>query len=91
MYCKKCGKEMEESSRFCPHCGTENVPEEGREKQSDVSDNFSIENPMLYDRLHTLSAEYSMPVGTLVNLAAKRLVDDIDFVRGLRTGRIKTK
>lgn len=90
MYCKNCEKEMEEGSRFCPHCGTENVPEEGQEKQPDVS-SFPIENPMLYDRLHTLSAEYSMPVGTLVNLAAKRLVDDIDFVRGLRTGRIKTK
>lgn len=91
MYCKKCGKEMEENSKFCPHCGKENVPEEGQEKQSDVSDSFSIENPMLCDRLHTLSAEYSMPVGTLVNLAAKRLVEDVDFVRGLRTGRIKTK
>lgn len=63
----------------------------GQEKQPDVSDSFPIENPMLCDRLHTLSAEYSMPVGTLVNLAAKRLVEDVDFVRGLRTGRIKTK
>lgn len=25
MYCKNCGKEMEEGSRFCPHCGTENA------------------------------------------------------------------
>lgn len=22
MYCEKCGKEIEESARFCPHCGT---------------------------------------------------------------------
>lgn len=25
MYCKNCGKEMEEGGRFCPHCGTENA------------------------------------------------------------------
>lgn len=29
MYCKNCGKEMEEGSRFCPHCGTENALETG--------------------------------------------------------------
>lgn len=91
MYCKNCGKQMEENCRFCPYCGTENVPEAGQEKQQAVLDSFSIENPMLYDRLHTLSVEYSMPAETLVNLAVKRLVDDVDFVRGLRAGRIKTK
>lgn len=44
---------------------------------------------MLYDRLHTLSAEYSVSVELLVNLAVRRLVDDIDFVRNLRIGKIK--
>lgn len=29
MYCKNCGKEMEEGSRFCPHCGTENASATG--------------------------------------------------------------
>ena len=29
MYCKNCGKEMEENSRFCPHCGTENTSATG--------------------------------------------------------------
>ena len=48
-----------------------------------------IEYPMLYDRLHTLSAEYSVSVEMLVNVAVKRLVEDVDFVRSLRTGKIK--
>lgn len=45
-------------------------------------------NPMLYDRLHTLSAEYSIPVEALVNVAVGRLVDDVDFVRNLRLGKL---
>jgi hypothetical protein len=48
-----------------------------------------ITNPMTYDRLHTLSVEYSVSVELLVNLAVKRLVDDVDFVRSLRVGDIK--
>ena len=43
-----------------------------------------LNDPMLYDRLHTLSAEYSVPVELLVNLAVKRLIDDVDLVRSLR-------
>ena len=52
---------------------------------------FSVQitDPMLYDRLHTLSAEYSVSVESLVNVAVKRLVDDVDFVRSLRAGEIK--
>lgn len=48
-------------------------------------------NPMLYDRLHTLSAEYSIPVELLINTAVKRLIDDVDFVRNLRTGTIRVE
>jgi hypothetical protein len=48
-----------------------------------------ITNPMTYDRLHTLSVEYSVSVELLVNLAVKRLVDDVDFVRSLRVGDIE--
>ena len=45
--------------------------------------------PLLYDKLHTLAAEYSITAEQLINLAVKRLIDDVDFVRNLRTGKIK--
>lgn len=48
---------------------------------------IQLTKPMLYDRLHTLSAEYDVPVDLLVELAVKRLLDDVDFVRGLRMGK----
>ena len=48
-----------------------------------------LTNSLLYDRLHTLSAEYSVPAELLINIAVKRLIDDVDLVRGLRTGRIE--
>lgn len=44
-----------------------------------------LTNPMLYDRLRTLSAEYDLSVEYLVKMAVRRLVDDVDFVRSLRT------
>ena len=50
---------------------------------------IQITDPMLYDRLHTLSAEYSLSVEMLVNVAVKRLVEDVDFVRSLRTGKVE--
>lgn len=43
--------------------------------------------PMLYDRLHTLSAEYDQPVNLLINFAVKHLLDDVEFLRDLRTGK----
>ena len=42
---------------------------------------------MLGDTLHTLSVEYDLPEELLVNVAVKRLVDDIEFVRDLRIGK----
>ena len=48
-----------------------------------------LTDPMLYDRLRTLSAEYNLSVESLVNVAVKRLLDDVSFVRGLRTGRVE--
>lgn len=46
-----------------------------------------LTNPMLYDRLRTLSAEYDLSVEYLVNMAVQRLIDDVDFVRNLRAGK----
>lgn len=48
-----------------------------------------LTDPMLYDRLHTLAMEYDLSVERLVNVAVKRLVEDVDFVRGLRTGKVE--
>lgn len=48
-----------------------------------------LTDSLLYDRLHTLSAEYSLPAELLINAAVKRLIDDVDFVRSLRAGTIK--
>ena len=48
-----------------------------------------VTNSMLYDRLHTLSVEYSVSMEMLINVAVKRLISDVDFVRGLRIGRIE--
>lgn len=50
---------------------------------------IQLEEPMLFDRLHTLSTEYSVSMDLLVNLAIKRLINDIDLIRNLRTGKIK--
>ena len=46
-----------------------------------------LTNPMLGDKLRTLSVEYDLPEELLVNVAVKRLVDDIEFVRDLRIGK----
>ena len=48
-----------------------------------------LSDPMLYDRLHTLSGEYSVSIELLINVAVKRLIEDIDFVRSLRIGKTK--
>lgn len=55
------------------------------------SEEFTVHltDPMLYDRLHTLSMEYSVSVDALAGIAVKRLMDDVDFVRGLRMGRYR--
>ncbi|MDE6976225.1 MAG: hypothetical protein K2P13_04385 [Lachnospiraceae bacterium] len=50
-----------------------------------------ITDSMLYDRVHTLSIEYSVSVESLVNVAVRRLLEDVDFVRGLRSGNINLK
>lgn len=58
---------------------------EGKPSSEDFR--IQITDPMLYDRLHTLSVEYSLPMELLVNVAVRRLVDDVDFVRSLRMGK----
>ena len=48
-----------------------------------------LATPLLYDRLHTLAVEYSLTLEILINLAVKRLVDDVELLRNLRLGKIK--
>ena len=61
------------------------------EKTSKENLVIRITNPMLYDRLHILSTEYSLSTEFLVNVAINRLLDDIDFVRNLRNGKVSWK
>ncbi|MCH5343999.1 MAG: hypothetical protein J1E64_08160 [Acetatifactor sp.] len=58
---------------------------------SNSMENFTVQltEPLLYDRLHTLSVEYSISAKMLVNVAVRRLLDDVDFVRSLRARKIK--
>ena len=49
---------------------------------------IQLTNPLLYDRVHTLAVEYSVSAELLVNLAVKRLLDDVELIRNLREGRI---
>ncbi len=50
---------------------------------------IQLSSSMLYDRLHTLSAEYSISVDLLISLSIKRLLDDVEVVRALRNGKVK--
>lgn len=69
------------------------VNEGGRvnKENNDIVEKYTVQlaDAMLYDRLHTLSAEYSISVEALINIAVKRLVGDIDFVRNLRIGKVE--
>ena len=60
-------------------------------ENKNTNEGFKVEltDSMLYDKLHILSVEYSVSVEMLVNAAVKRLVDDVEFVRGLRIGKIE--
>lgn len=50
-----------------------------------------ITNSMLYDELHRYAREYSLPVERLTELAVKRLVEDIELFRSLRTAHLSSK
>ena len=50
---------------------------------------IQITAPMQYDKLRTLAAEYSVSTELLINLAVKRLLDDIELFRKLRTGEVR--
>ena len=45
-------------------------------------------NPSISDKLYTLSAEYSVSLDLLADLAVKRLLDDVELIRNLRAGKL---
>ena len=47
-----------------------------------------LTNGLLYDRLYQLAEEYTLPVERLAELAVERLLQDVEFVRGLRSGKV---
>lgn len=47
-----------------------------------------LTDSMVYDRLHTLSVEYSLPIEQLATIAVKRFLEDVELIRALRSGRI---
>ena len=48
-----------------------------------------LTDPMLYDRLRTLSAEYDLSVEYLVNMAVRRLMDEVEIVRNRRIEKVE--
>ncbi|MBP5444894.1 MAG: zinc-ribbon domain-containing protein [Acholeplasmatales bacterium] len=59
MYCKKCGMQVEEGSRFCPTCGNDLTKDIYQEKEDDFfkeydkkeeveSNNTNVQEPMSY-------------------------------------------
>lgn len=50
-----------------------------------------ISDGMLYDELHRYAQEYSLPVERLTELAVKRLVEDMELFRNLRTAHLSSK
>jgi hypothetical protein len=49
----------------------------------------AVIKPQLSDKLYTLATEYAVSTDLLINMAVKRLIDDVEFLRSLRTGKLK--
>ena len=49
---------------------------------------INFANPMLRDKLNTLCIKYDVSAELIVNLAIKRLIDDIETIRDLRVGKV---
>jgi len=53
---------------------------------NDKTIQVELDDHILHHRLNTIAAQYSTPVNRLINLSIQRLIDDVEFVRGLRRG-----
>lgn len=70
---------MEDKNKYC---GIRNTKEVFEIQLTDLE---------LYDRLHILSIEYSVSLESLVDVSIRRLLDDVDFLRNLRSGKFRDK
>ena len=67
------------------------IPKEGPYLKNEMNGQLYtvyLTNSLLYDKLHTLAAEYTLPVEKLTELAVERLLRDVEMVRGLRNGKV---
>lgn len=53
---------------------------------NDKTIKIDLEYYIMYDKLGALAIEYNTTVNHLANIAIRRLIDDIEFFRGLRKG-----
>jgi len=51
---------------------------------------IEFEDYILSDKLHILAIEYATTIDTLVNIAVSRLVNDVEFFRGVRNYSISS-
>jgi len=47
---------------------------------------IELEDHLLHDKLHFLAMEYTISIDSLTSIAIRRLLDDVNFFRGLRMG-----
>lgn len=91
-YCLQWGILAAKELREDWHCiAVDSDMKRSKKKPNSEMLTIHISNPLLLDSLRTLAIEYSVSIELLLNLAAKRLIDDVDFLRNLRTGKIELK
>ena len=59
MFCKNCGKELNDNAKFCPHCGVKVTGED----QTPVNETQTVQAPV-YETVETESAQtaYQEPI-----------------------------
>ena len=96
---KKMHRKKESRKEICGNAGVDGMERmqnmgEPQNTEKHIGDenteDFSVRlnNALTYDRLHALSVEYSVSVEYLVDVAVRRMLDDVEFVRKLRMGKL---
>lgn len=86
MYCGNCGKEMEQTAKFCPHCGAEN-PNLQAETPADRPQAAAAEGNHRKVGIAAVAVIAAAVILLMVNLLGGRSVDSTadKFVKGLTT------